>query len=70
MKSDMHKQLQNSVCFQLSRRTAANPEVEDSITLGDIVIVLLLFVDIYALDAAAASAAKYILLPLIYGVYP
>ena len=70
MKPDMHKQIQDSVCFQLSRRTADNPDVEDNITLGDVFIVLLLFVDIYILDAAAASAAKYIILPLLYGIYP
>ncbi len=68
MKPDMHKQLQNSVCFQLRRRAEGNSA--DYITLYDVVIFLLLLVDMYAMDSAAAAAAKYILVPWLYGIQP
>ncbi|MCX5785692.1 MAG: hypothetical protein NTX59_08375 [Elusimicrobia bacterium] len=51
----MHKDIQDNVCFWLGRRMEDN--VEDRITLYDIFFTVMIFVDIYALDAAAHQLA-------------
>lgn len=55
MKFNMHKDIQDNVCFWLGRRMEDN--VEDRITLYDIFFTVMIFVDIYALDAAAHQLA-------------
>ena len=59
----MQKQLQESVCFRLNRRAEDAGGADERITLGDILLVLILFVDMYALDAAARQLAVYFIIP-------
>ena len=67
----MQKQLQDSVCFRLNHPEQDTEAGTVYFTIpAALLFLLVLFADIYVLDYAAAQAAKYILLPLIYGVYP
>jgi len=63
VKPDMHKQTQNTVCFNYGRR--AEDQVEETVTLRDIILIVLLFVDVYALDEAARQLAVHIIVPML-----
>ncbi len=66
MKFNMHKTIQNSVCFNFGRR--AGDGDDEHITLRDVLFVVVLFADMYALDAAAHELAVHFLAPF-FGIH-
>ena len=63
MNPDMHKDVQNAVCFTLGRQDA--DQGADRVTLHDVLFAALFFVDIYVVDQAAHQLAVYIIVPFM-----